>query len=142
MRRRRRIEKEKEDEEENEEDAKKELQKEYSSRDLGGLKVEHTTDAFTEGKSVILTLKDAGVLDQDAGDTLVNVNLAQDERTKKRVDDLKKFKAGYNAFDNEEVDELTGDSWADRPDPTLSPKRLLPASLRGLPLVLVRWWRP
>ena len=73
------------------EDAKKERQREYTSRDLGGLKVEHMTDAFTEGKSVILTLKDSGVLDEDAGDTLVNVNIADDERTKKRNDDLKKI---------------------------------------------------
>merc|ERR1719471_1874115 len=91
------------------EDAKKERQREYTSRDLGGLKVEHMTDAFTEGKSVILTLKDSGVLDEDAGDTLVNVNIADDERTKKRNDDLKKYKAGYNAYDNEEIDELTGE---------------------------------
>merc|ERR1719507_1462310 len=91
------------------EDAKKERQKEYSSRDLGGLKVEHMTDSFTEGRSIILTLKDSAVLDEDAGDTLVNVNLADDERTKWRVNEHKKFKAGYNAFDNEEVDDLTGE---------------------------------
>ena len=34
--------------------------KEYGSKDLRGLTVEHGEDAFTEGKTVILTLKDKG----------------------------------------------------------------------------------
>ena len=33
---------------------------EYGSKDLRGLTVEHGEEAFTEGKTVILTLKDKG----------------------------------------------------------------------------------
>lgn len=32
----------------------------YTSRDLGGLTVEHDVDQFQEGKDMVLTLKDAG----------------------------------------------------------------------------------
>lgn len=32
----------------------------YSSKDLGGLKVEHRTEAFREGQDIVLTLKDKG----------------------------------------------------------------------------------
>lgn len=39
-------------------------------------------DQFSEGKNVILTLKDQGVLDE-GGDVLVNVNMVDDERYKK-----------------------------------------------------------
>lgn len=35
----------------------------YTSRDLRGLKVEHDINAFKEGQSVILTLKDRGKRD-------------------------------------------------------------------------------
>ena len=49
-------------------------QKKYTEKSLRGLKVEHDADKFQEGKSVILTLKDADVLGQDQ-DTLVNVNV-------------------------------------------------------------------
>ena len=34
--------------------------KRYGSKDLRGLRVEHGQDTFTEGKTVILTLKDRG----------------------------------------------------------------------------------
>lgn len=54
----------------------------YSDRHLKGLKVDHELDSFGEGKTVILTLKDHDVLD-DGEDTLVNVNMIDDERYKK-----------------------------------------------------------
>jgi U4/U6.U5 tri-snRNP-associated protein 1 len=92
-----------------EEDAKKARQKEYSSRHLRGLNVEHASEAFLDGRSVILTLKDASVLDENAGDTLVNVNIADDEKAKKTQVEAKKFKTGYNAYEGEEVDEFTGE---------------------------------
>ena len=91
------------------EDARVEKGREYTRSDLGGLRVEHGADSFSEGKSVILTLKDADILDGEADDTLINVNIADDERTKKRLVDIKKAKVGYNAYENEEVDELTGE---------------------------------
>ena len=39
-------------------------------------------ESFDEGKQVILTLKDQGVL-EESGDVLVNVNLIDDEHSKK-----------------------------------------------------------
>ncbi|KAK2184317.1 hypothetical protein NP493_270g02007 [Ridgeia piscesae] len=44
--------------------------KKYTSRDLRGLKVLHAQDAFKEGSSVILTLKDKGILDEEDGDVV------------------------------------------------------------------------
>lgn len=45
--------------------------------------MEHDLNDFTEGRNVILTLKDQDVLAEDAGDTLVNVNMMDDEIHKK-----------------------------------------------------------
>lgn len=56
----------------------------YTDRHLKGLKVAHELDSFGEGKTVILTLKDHAVLDEDE-DTLINVNMQDDERYKKNV---------------------------------------------------------
>ena len=54
----------------------------YNDRHLRGLRVDHELDAFSEGKTVILTLKDHDVLDEE-GDSLINVNMVDDERYKK-----------------------------------------------------------
>ncbi|TRY71736.1 hypothetical protein TCAL_08157 [Tigriopus californicus] len=81
----------------------------YGKKDLSGLKVEHSAENFASGRDVILTLKDSDVLDASAEDTLVNVNIMDDERTKKKLEEVKKAKVGYNAYDQEEVDELTGE---------------------------------
>lgn len=45
--------------------------------------MEHDLNDFTEGRNVILTLKDQDVLAEDASDTLVNVNMMDDEIHKK-----------------------------------------------------------
>lgn len=76
----------------------------YTSKNLKGFKVEHDMDNFTEGKSVILTLKDKEVLDEEE-DILVNVNIAENERYKKN-NEVKKNKAVYNAYDDQEFDEF------------------------------------
>lgn len=82
----------------------------YNSQNLAGLTVEHDSGRFQEGKSVILTLKDADVLDNDASDTLVNVNMIDDEKVKKNKENIKKAKSGgYNPYDQEEIDEETGE---------------------------------
>lgn len=52
----------------------------YTSKDLRGLKVEHSLESFAEEKSVILTLKDKDILDDEEGDALVNVNMLDNER--------------------------------------------------------------
>jgi len=76
----------------------------YTSRDLKGLKVEHDQEMIQEGRTVILTLKDKGVLDDDAEDTLINVNLIDDEKAAKNVENKKK-KPTYQAYDEPEFDE-------------------------------------
>lgn len=56
----------------------------YSDKQLRGLKVEHDVKSFSEGKNVILTLKDQDVLGED-GDVLINVNMVDDERYEKVI---------------------------------------------------------
>lgn len=89
------------------EETRREKKKIYSENNLKGLKVDHDLDAFTEGKSVILTLKDKGVLDEEDGDTLMNVNMVDDERYRKNIENkrLNPNQYGYNVYD-EEVDEF------------------------------------
>ncbi|GFG38346.1 hypothetical protein Cfor_05693 [Coptotermes formosanus] len=80
-----------------EDEMRNERRQAYSSRDLRGLKVEHAVDRFSEGKTMILTLKDQGVLDE-GGDVLVNVNMVDDERYKKNVE-KKKQKPNLHGYD-------------------------------------------
>lgn len=54
----------------------------YNDRHLKGLKVDHAIDSFDEGKTVILTLKDHAVLDEES-DTLINVNMIDNEKYKR-----------------------------------------------------------
>uniref|UniRef100_A0ABM5F3C3 U4/U6.U5 tri-snRNP-associated protein 1 n=1 Tax=Pogona vitticeps TaxID=103695 RepID=A0ABM5F3C3_9SAUR len=78
----------------------------YSARDLKGLTVEHTIDSFQEGQTVILTLKDKGVLEEEGGDVLVNVNIVDQEKAKKNVE-LRKKKPDYKPYEEEEsVDDM------------------------------------
>ncbi|XP_069821336.1 U4/U6.U5 tri-snRNP-associated protein 1 [Dendropsophus ebraccatus] len=80
--------------------------KAYSSQDLQGLTVEHNLESFTEGKTVILTLKDKGVLDEDESDVLVNVNMIDKEKAEKNVE-LKKKRPDYKPYEEEEsVDDM------------------------------------
>lgn len=77
----------------------------YTSRELKGLKVQHKVDSFTEGQTVILTLEDKGVLDEEE-DVLVNVGLVDKEKAEKNVE-LRKKKPDYNPYDDEEsVDDM------------------------------------
>uniref|UniRef100_H0VWN4 Spliceosome associated factor 1, recruiter of U4/U6.U5 tri-snRNP n=1 Tax=Cavia porcellus TaxID=10141 RepID=H0VWN4_CAVPO len=77
----------------------------YSARDLQGLTVEHAIESFREGETVILTLKDKGVL-QEEEDVLVNVNLVDKERAEKNVE-LRKKKPDYLPYaEDESVDDL------------------------------------
>uniref|UniRef100_A0A182TCL2 Uncharacterized protein n=1 Tax=Anopheles maculatus TaxID=74869 RepID=A0A182TCL2_9DIPT len=80
----------------------------YRDRDLEGLRVEHDVEAFTEGRQVILTLKDANVLDEEAGDTLVNVNMIDDERYKRNIENRKANPQhyGYDVYCQDDVDEF------------------------------------
>ncbi|KAL6307460.1 SART-1 protein [Sparassis latifolia] len=76
------------------------FQEEYTERDLAGLKVSHDFEAMDEGEARILTLKDSRILDNEE-DELQNVELAEDERTKKNQE-LKIKKRDYTGYDDEE----------------------------------------
>uniref|UniRef100_A0A671SC91 U4/U6.U5 tri-snRNP-associated protein 1-like n=1 Tax=Sinocyclocheilus anshuiensis TaxID=1608454 RepID=A0A671SC91_9TELE len=77
----------------------------YSSRDLKGLKVQHKMESFREGETVILTIEDKGVLEEEE-DVLVNVGLVDKEKAEKNVE-LKKKKPDYKPYEEEEsVDDM------------------------------------
>lgn len=77
----------------------------YTSRDLKGLKVQHKVESFTEGRSVILTLQDKGVLAEEE-DELINVEMVDKEKAEKNVE-LKKKKPDYKPYEEEEsVDDM------------------------------------
>ncbi|XP_028392981.1 U4/U6.U5 tri-snRNP-associated protein 1-like [Dendronephthya gigantea] len=76
-------------------------EKAYTAKDLKGLTVEHSSKMIKEGKEVILTLKDSGILENE-DDVLVNVNLIDTEKAEKNIE-LRKKKPGYQAYD--EFDE-------------------------------------
>jgi len=78
--------------------------KNYGSKDLRGLKVEHDQDAFVEGRTTILTLKDAGILDEDPSDVLVNPNMVDDEFNERNMKNKLK-KAVDNPWDEPTIDE-------------------------------------
>ena len=75
----------------------------YDETDLLGIKVSHSESLFKEGKDVILTLKDANVLDNEE-DVLENVNLTDLERANRNVEN--KLTKSYNAFDDSEYDKF------------------------------------
>jgi U4/U6.U5 tri-snRNP-associated protein 1 len=74
----------------------------YTQNDLTGLCVEHSQEHFKEGQSVVLTLKDKYVLDEEDDDTLINVNFADEEKAAKNLENKKK-KPAYKPYD--EFDE-------------------------------------
>ncbi|KAG1940533.1 U4/U6.U5 tri-snRNP-associated protein 1 [Pimephales promelas] len=77
----------------------------YGSRHLKGLKVQHKMDSFREGETVVLTLQDKGVLEEEE-DVLVNVGLVDKEKAEKNVE-LKKKKPEYKPYEEEEsVDDM------------------------------------
>lgn len=76
----------------------------YTEKNLKGIRVEHDVEDISEGKSVVLTLKDKPVLDEE-DDVLVNVNMVDDERYKKNIENMKK-KNPYNAYDVDDLDEF------------------------------------
>ncbi|XP_061882055.1 U4/U6.U5 tri-snRNP-associated protein 1 [Entelurus aequoreus] len=78
----------------------------YTARDLKGLKVQHKVDSFGEGQTVILTLQDKGVLEEEKEDVLENVGLVDREKAEKNVE-LKKKKPDYKPYEEEEsVDDM------------------------------------
>ncbi|KAH8260228.1 hypothetical protein KR026_006641 [Drosophila bipectinata] len=90
-----------------EQEKRKARQQAYGDRNLKGLRVDHDMDDFGEGRTVILTLKDQDVLNEEEGDTLVNVNMLDEERYKKNVANKKQnpLSYGYDVYE-EQYDEL------------------------------------
>ncbi|XP_075974357.1 U4/U6.U5 tri-snRNP-associated protein 1 [Anticarsia gemmatalis] len=76
-------------------------QSRYTANQLKGLRVAHDLNAIGDEREVVLTLADKDVLAEDKEDVLVNVNIVDDERTKKNLLEAKKAKAGYRAYDDE-----------------------------------------
>lgn len=77
--------------------------KKYGRRNLSGLRVEHDVSRFDEGRTTILTLKDSNILDGDE-DTLVNINIMDDERVEKNLK-RRKMKLDEVDYDAPEMDE-------------------------------------
>lgn len=79
--------------------------KEYTSRDLTGIKVGHDVSSFLDGDEQVLTLKDTNVLDESANeDELENLDLREREKLKERLE-LKKKKPIYDPNDIDETGE-------------------------------------
>lgn len=76
-------------------------QSRYTANQLKGLRVAHDLDALGDEREIVLTLADKDVLAEDKEDVLVNVNIVDDERTKKNLLEAKKAKTGYRAYDDE-----------------------------------------
>ncbi|CAF0860172.1 unnamed protein product, partial [Didymodactylos carnosus] len=92
----------------------KSKEKKYTARDLTGLRIEHSADTFKEGQQIILTLKDQRILREkkpgepdtleDDEDVLINVNIADDERTTEKIEGKKKKTGRYRAYKDEDND--------------------------------------
>ncbi|TKX22652.1 putative SART-1 family protein [Elsinoe australis] len=99
--RQKKIEKQRLQQEERER-AEKALQKEYSSKDLAGIKVGHGAEGFGESEQ-ILTLKDAeiGSGDEEDEDELENAELVEREKLEEKLERKKK----RQVYDPNEVNE-------------------------------------
>nr|XP_042895222.1 U4/U6.U5 tri-snRNP-associated protein 1 isoform X2 [Parasteatoda tepidariorum] len=76
----------------------------YSAQNLKGLTIGHSITSFQEGRDVILTLKDKGVLEEE-DDVLENVNIIDSEKYAKNVENKKK-KPDYRPYEEPEFDEF------------------------------------
>ncbi|CAF9908392.1 MAG: hypothetical protein GOMPHAMPRED_006150 [Gomphillus americanus] len=99
--RRENIEKEREKARKIQQEQREREEREYTSKDLAGLKVAHQATEFDLGDGEqILTLKDATIEEnEEEGDELENVQLAEKERLEERLS-LKRKKPGYNPMDD------------------------------------------
>lgn len=79
-----------------------EKQKLYNETHVKGLKVNHALDSIRESQSIILTLRDRQVLDEQEEDELENVNLKDDEKAKENVFNRKHGTRDYNPYESQE----------------------------------------
>ncbi|KAK6504857.1 hypothetical protein TWF481_006793 [Arthrobotrys musiformis] len=96
------------------------LRKDYTSKDLAGLKVGHDLSELGENvDGTVLTLKDSEILgeDDEEGDELENAGLVERAKLKERLD-LKKRKPDYNPYgDDEDADGEILSKYDDEIDP-------------------------
>ncbi|CAK1549286.1 unnamed protein product [Leptosia nina] len=83
------------------EEQREERQRSYTDRHLRGLRVAHDVTQLPDERETILTLADKDVLAEDKEDVLVNVNMVDEERYKKNIEERRKAAAGYQAYDEE-----------------------------------------
>lgn len=104
--RQKKVEKEREKTRKIERELREREEREYTSKDLAGLKVAHQAGDFdAENGEQILTLKDATIEEnEEEGDELENIDLAEKDRLNERLDSKKK-KPVYNP-----MDDLDGES--------------------------------
>ncbi|KAH6656330.1 SART-1 protein [Truncatella angustata] len=77
-------------------EAEEAAKREYTSKDLAGVKVTHEISAFEDGDEQILTLKDSNIIgDDDEGDELENLDLRDREKLQEKLE-LKKKKPVYD----------------------------------------------
>eukprot|EP01043_Picozoa_sp_COSAG02_P014194 COSAG02_NODE_581_length_20056_cov_9.304906_5_plen_784_part_00 len=91
---------------------------EYTGADLAGMTVAHDVGDLRDGESVIMTLKDSSILQEENGDVsmndqddaMENVNMAEADRTKQRLDTKKKkaFARYQDALAGEESGAMDG----------------------------------
>lgn len=84
-----------------------ELKRSYDADDVAGLRVTHDLKHvdLEEGEEIILTLKDASVLDgEDGEDELESLEIGQRER-QKEIDELRSGKPRYDVFGEDAEDE-------------------------------------
>ena len=77
-------------------EAEREAQRQYTAKDLAGVRVGHEIDDFDDGGEQVLTLKDANVdVESDEGDELENAQVREVEKRRERLE-LKKKKQQYD----------------------------------------------
>ncbi|NXP18522.1 SNUT1 protein, partial [Scytalopus superciliaris] len=83
-----------------EEEFQRRRRERYSARDLQGLAVEHDPASIPEGQTLVLTLKDRGVL-EPGEDILEQPTLAAQERAREELE-LRRKKPSYVPYEEEE----------------------------------------
>jgi U4/U6.U5 tri-snRNP-associated protein 1 len=91
---------------------------EYTGADVAGMTVAHDVGDMRDGESIIMTLKDSSILHEENGDVsmndeadaMENVNMAEADRTKQRLDTKKKkaFARYQDALAGEESGAMDG----------------------------------
>ncbi|OIW25850.1 hypothetical protein CONLIGDRAFT_635617 [Coniochaeta ligniaria NRRL 30616] len=104
--------------------------KEYTSKDLTGIKVGHDVSSFLDGDEQVLTLKDTNVLDESADeDELENLDLREREKLQERLE-LKKKKPVYDPNDMDDTGERSILAHYDE-DPKGKKKKLFTLDVQG-----------